>query len=138
MNTEDNHPLRFDDIPEVLGWIKRKLVELDAKIDVIQGKKKLAVEEDRWFSVQEVSDYLPEHPAVQTLYTWTSAKRIPYHKDGKRLRFLKSEIDTWLKKPETLFKSIEQIEDEAKQYVESKRQPSPFASTFRTQSYSRQ
>ena len=41
MNTEDNHPLRFDDIPEVLGWIKRKLVELDAKIDVIQGKKKL-------------------------------------------------------------------------------------------------
>ena len=47
MNTEDNHPLRFDDIPEVLGWIKRKLVELDAKIDVIQGKKKLAVEEDR-------------------------------------------------------------------------------------------
>ena len=39
MNTEDNHPLRFDDIPEVLGWIKRKLVELDAKIDVIQGKK---------------------------------------------------------------------------------------------------
>lgn len=37
MNTEDNHPLRFDDIPEVLGWIKRKLVELDAKIDVIQG-----------------------------------------------------------------------------------------------------
>ena len=66
MNTEDNHPLRFDDIPEVLGWIKRKLVELDAKIDVIQGKKKLAVEEDRWFSVQEVSDYLPEHPAVQT------------------------------------------------------------------------
>ena len=57
-------------IAEVLGWIKRKLVELDAKIDVIQGKKKLAVEEDRWFSVQEVSDYLPEHPAVQTLYTW--------------------------------------------------------------------
>lgn len=63
MNTEDNHPLRFDDIPEVLGWIKRKLVELDAKIDVIQGKKKLAVEEDRWFSVQEVSDYLPEPPS---------------------------------------------------------------------------
>ena len=47
MNTEDNHPLRFDDIPAVLGWIKRKLVELDAKIDVIQGKKELAVEEDR-------------------------------------------------------------------------------------------
>lgn len=70
--------------------------------------------------------------------TWTSAKRIPYHKEGKRLRFLKSEIDTWLKKPEAHFKSIEQIEDEARQYVESKRKPSPFGSTFLTQSYSRQ
>ena len=68
MNTEDNHPLRFDDIPEVLGWIKRKLVELDAKIDVIQGKKKLAVEEDRWFSVQEVSDYLPQRWQAITLF----------------------------------------------------------------------
>ena len=138
MDTEKKQPLRFDDIPEILGWIKEKLVELDAKIDVIQDKKELAVEEDRWFSVQEVSDYLPEHPAVQTLYTWTSAKRIPYHKEGKRLRFLKSEIDTWLKKPEAHFKSIEQIEDEARKYVESKRKPSPFGSTFLTQSYSRQ
>lgn len=138
MDTEKKQPLRFDDIPEILGWIKEKLVELDAKIDVIQDKKELAVEEDRWFSVQEVSDYLPEHPAVQTLYTWTSAKRIPYHKEGKRLRFLKSEIDTWLKKPEAHFKSIEQIEDEARQYVESKRKPSPLGSTFLTQSYSRQ
>lgn len=137
MDTENKHPLRFDDIPEILGWIKGKLIEFEAKIDAAQDKSKL-VEEDRWLSVQDVSDYLPEHPAVQTLYTWTSAKRIPYHKDGKRLRFLKSEIDTWLKKPEALFKSIEQIEDEAKQYVESKRKPSPFASTFRTQSYSRQ
>ena len=64
MDTENKQPLRFDDIPEVLGWIKGKLVELDAKIDEIQGKKEFAVEEDRWFSVQEVSDYLPEHPAV--------------------------------------------------------------------------
>lgn len=136
MDTENKQPLRFDDIPEILGWIKGKLAELDAKIDVIQGKKELAVEEDRWFSVQEVSDYLPEYPAVQTLYTWTSAKRIPYHKEGKRLRFLKSEIDTWLKKPEAHFKSIEQIEDEAIQCVESKRKPSPFANTFRTQRFS--
>ena len=138
MDTEKKQPLRFDDIPEILGWIKEKLVELDAKIDVIQDKKELAVEEDRWFSVQEVSDYLPEHPAVQTLYTWTSAKRIPYHKEGKRLRFLKSEIDTWLKKPEAHFKSIEQVEDEARQDVESKRKPSPCGITCLTQSYSRQ
>ncbi|WP_255498506.1 helix-turn-helix domain-containing protein [Alloprevotella sp. Lung230] len=115
MNTENKQSLRFDDIPEVLGWIKRKLVELDAKIDVIQGKKQLAVEEDKWFSIQALSNYLPEHPAVQTIYSWTSAKRIPYHREDKRLRFLKSEIDAWLKKPEAHLKSIEQIEDEARQ-----------------------
>jgi len=39
MDTENKQPLRFDDIPELLGWIKAKLVELDAKFDVIQSKK---------------------------------------------------------------------------------------------------
>ena len=137
MNTENKQSLRFGEIPEVLMWIKAKMVELDAKFDVIQSKKELTVEEDRWLSAQDLCDYLPEHPALQTLYSWTCAKRIPYHRDGKRLRFLKSEIDTWLKKPEAHFKSIEQIEDEARQYVESKRKPSPFASTFRTQGFSK-
>ena len=64
MNTENKQSLRFEEIPEVLMWIKAKLVELDAKFDVIQSKKELTVEEDRWLSAQDLCDYLPEHPAV--------------------------------------------------------------------------
>jgi hypothetical protein len=63
MDTENKQPLRFDDIPELLGWIKGKLVELDAKIDEIQGKKELRWKKTDGSSVQRSRDYLPEHPA---------------------------------------------------------------------------
>ena len=54
-------------------------------------------EPDRWMTVEELREYLPEHPQVQTIYTGCANKRIPFNKQGKRLYFLKSEIDTWLK-----------------------------------------
>jgi tmRNA-binding protein len=40
------------------------------------------------------------------VYAWIGQRSIPYHKKGKKLMFLKSEIDSWLKegsgKPETV------------------------------------
>ena len=51
---------------------------------------------DRWLSLPELIDYLPSKPAPSTIYGWVSKKTIPYHKCGKRLSFLKSEIDEWV------------------------------------------
>lgn len=53
---------------------------------------------DAWFTVDELIKYLPDHPAKQTVYQWTSTHAIPFHKrKGQRaLYFKKSEIDTWL------------------------------------------
>lgn len=76
-------------------------------------------EPPQWFSIQELCDYLPEHPAIQTVYTWTSANRIPYYKEGKRIRFLKSEIDKWMLNSK--LKSRDELEKEAQNFVESKR-----------------
>ena len=53
---------------------------------------------DRWFNVNELCSYLPDHPAKQTIYGKVSNNEIPYYKDKKTLRFLKSEIDRWLMK----------------------------------------
>ena len=33
--------------------------------------------------------YLPDRPAKQTVYGWVFQKKIPYHKKGKKLQFLK-------------------------------------------------
>ena len=52
---------------------------------------------DRWMNISELIDYLPSRPVRVTVYTWTSRGEIPFHRRGKRLYFLKSEIDTWLK-----------------------------------------
>jgi uncharacterized protein Usg len=54
-------------------------------------------EPDRWMNLQELCDYLPDHPKRQTVYFWVSQKLIPVHKTSKHLRFLKSETDSWLK-----------------------------------------
>ncbi|MBK7223176.1 MAG: helix-turn-helix domain-containing protein [Saprospiraceae bacterium] len=46
--------------------------------------------------------YHPDKPTKATVYSWVSAVQIPVHKGGKKLRFLKSEIDTWLKQGKKL------------------------------------
>lgn len=52
---------------------------------------------DEWFDLNELCEYLPDKPAKPTIYAYVSANTIPFHKGAKKLRFLKSEIDTWLK-----------------------------------------
>jgi excisionase family DNA binding protein len=39
----------------------------------------------------------PTNPSKPTVYGWVNAGTIPVHKGGKKLRFLKSEIDNWLR-----------------------------------------
>ena len=110
--------LKFEDLPEAVQWIKNKLTEMELKIDRIHGRVNEKEEPPQWFSIQELCDYLPEHPAVQTVYSWTSTNRIPYYKDRKRLRFLKSEIDDWLL--EGKLKTRKELEEEPRQFVDSK------------------
>lgn len=54
-------------------------------------------EPDRWFNLTELCNYLPDKPAKATVYEWVSNGEIPHYKGEKRLRFLKSEIDQWIK-----------------------------------------
>lgn len=51
---------------------------------------------DRWMTVEELSDYLPGKPAKTTLYEKARRRELPSKRMGKRLVFLKSEIDQFL------------------------------------------
>ena len=53
------------------------------------------------------------------IYEWVGQNRIPVHKDGKKLRFLKSEIDEWLCGGRN--KTQEEIEKEAAEYLQRRR-----------------
>jgi len=46
--------------------------------------------------VVELSEYLPNHPPISTIYGWTHKGLIPYFKIGARLSFRTAEIDAWL------------------------------------------
>ncbi len=110
----DIDKISFNNIPEVLTVI---LSKLDA-IENIVSKQLIspAKEEQQWFNVSALKDYLPTHPAVQTIYTWTSTHKIPYHKQGRSLFFYKTEIDEWLQSS-AYHKSELDLEREAEVWV---------------------
>ena len=103
----------FDAMPQLMAIILEKLEMLEQKFDALQSNNN--VEADAWFSLQDLCNYLPNHPAEQTVYGWTSNRTIPFHKNGKSILFRKSEIDAWLM--QTARKSTSDIYDEARAYV---------------------
>lgn len=74
---------------------------------------------DRWFNIDELKTYLPDHPAKATIYGWVSKREIPFHKGGKKLRFLQSEIDAWLSCGKR--KSESELKNEAIKYCDTKK-----------------
>ena len=109
----------FNDIPEMLVQILNGMKELHSKVDR-WDQSNSANDEPLWFNVPELIKYLPTHPAEQTIYSWTSSHRIPFHKKGRRIIFNKSEIDKWLLENEYCKSELE-LEQEAMEFVSSKR-----------------
>lgn len=112
----DKKRLTFDDMPSILSNIVDKLIIIEDKVNQLTSSNE-NVEE--WLNVKELCDYLPSHPAEQTVYGWTSSKFIPFYKKGKNLTFLRSEIDLWLKKNH--YKSLDDIEKEANEFSNNKK-----------------
>ena len=75
-------------------------------------------ETERWFDLTELCDYLPDKPAKATVYGWVNRNEIPYHKRAKKLYFLKSEIDAWLKAGKR--KTTGEIQAEADSFLQTK------------------
>lgn len=115
---DENSNITFEDLPKALSWVIDKLIQLDMKIDNLTSTSQLPPAE-QWMNLKELCEYLPSHPAEQTVYGWTSCHLIPFHKKGKRIMFLKSEINLWLR--ESKMKSSYELEKDAKQFVQSKK-----------------
>ncbi len=75
-------------------------------------------EPDRWFDLNELCQYHPDKPTKPTVYGWVNVGTIPVHKGGKKLRFLKSEIDNWLKQGRK--KTSAETASEAETYLKKK------------------
>ncbi len=101
--------------------IEARLSNIETLLLDIKHNPKEQANSDRWFNLDELCNYLPDKPAKQTIYGYVSAGLIPVHKHqgSKKLRFLKSEIDAWLKSGRK--KTIAEIESESDDYLINKR-----------------
>jgi len=51
--------------------------------------------EERWLSVDEISNYLGVKR--DTVYKWIGRKNMPAHKVGRLWKFRKDEVDQWVR-----------------------------------------
>ena len=107
--------LTQNDVPETVGKIL-EIVQFMLKHmqenDTMKAHDAMA---DRWFTAEELKEYLPTHPTLSDIYSKTHLKTIPFHKSGKRVIFRKSEIDTWLLSGQS--KTLKNLTEEAQKVM---------------------
>ncbi len=111
-----SNEITFEKLPQALEYLINKVEKLETLLSETTSE---LPQTDKWFNLQELCEYLPDRPARQTVYGWIGKRLIPYHKKGKKLQFLKAEIDSWLKEDKR--KSITELQAEAQNYVNAKK-----------------
>jgi excisionase family DNA binding protein len=91
------------------------LIENSIKKVLSTQQAEQPTETDRWFDLNELCIYHPDKPSKPTVYGWVNAGTVPVHKGGKKLRFLKSEIDNWLRQGRK--KTLAETASEADKYL---------------------
>jgi excisionase family DNA binding protein len=90
MTTEkQTTPISIVEVPEILARHEQHIQDLQKRIE------SLSAEPEKPITVYEAARFT--NKAVQTLYGLVSARKIPFHKNGKQLSFFKSELVNWIK-----------------------------------------
>jgi excisionase family DNA binding protein len=113
----DIQNITLETMPKAMGYLIEKVEALEKAWQ--EKNEQPIIPSNRWMNIDELKDYLPDHPAKATIYGWASNRQIPYHKGGKKLRFLQSEIDEWLSAGKR--KSESEMESEASEYLNKKK-----------------
>ena len=109
--TFDQLPKAVNQLCQDMAFVKKHLLE--------KANFQTSQETDQWFDLTELCDYLPDKPAKATVYAYVSSNSIPCHKGAKKLRFLKSEIDSWLKQGKK--RTVSEIEADANTFLNPQR-----------------
>ncbi|QDK81562.1 helix-turn-helix domain-containing protein [Spirosoma sp. KCTC 42546] len=106
-------PITFDQLPTAVYELGRKVDDLTGLLKAMTSQQ--IPSPDRWFAIEELSEYLPGRPAVTTLYGKVQRREIPFSRNGKRLVFRQSEIDAWLQKDRV--KTATELDSLAEQHL---------------------
>ena len=95
----------FEIILEKLNSIEKAIVKLNSNGSLANTNDPM--------DVKDLSSYLKI--SASAIYKFTSARSIPYYKNGKRLFFKREEINDWIFT--TKINSSYEIEKEANEYI---------------------
>lgn len=109
-------PITLETLPKAFIQVRNDVSEI--KLMLLEKSNIQQPATDRWFDLSELCNYHPDKPTKPTVYGWVHSGLIPCHKGGKKLRFLKSEIDSWLKQGRK--KTLSEIVSEADTYLKTK------------------
>jgi len=109
--------LTFEQLPSAVSQLIEEVQSLKRLLQEKHNGNPPAI--DVWFDLNELTIYDPEKRSKATFYGYRSSGSIPYHKKGKKLIFLKSEIDAWLKDGRK--KTSSEISLDADAYINKKR-----------------
>ncbi len=112
-----NEGLTLETLPKAFTHLTNEVSEI--KRLLLEKSNEQPTETDCWFDLNELCVYHPDKPSKPTVYGWVSGGIIPVHKGGKKLRFLKSEIDSWLLQGRK--KTLAETAIEADNYLKSKK-----------------
>ena len=107
-------------MPSKMDILEEKVNHLIALVEKITAAEPA---HDEWLDVNGLCSYHPDRPSKKTVYDWVTFRRVPYHKNGKRLRFLKSEIDSWL--AGGYHKTEDEMQEDAVSYINRYREGRP-------------
>ncbi len=88
----EKHPLTFENLPAYVFALGEKV---DSLLDRLNQPTTSAQVEEFPLTVQQAADLLDVTPA--TVYDLVHKRRIPSHRPGKRLYFLRSELMDWIR-----------------------------------------
>ncbi len=109
--------LTLETLPKAFTLILNDVKEI--KRLLLATSNEQPTQTDCWFDLSELCNYHPDKPSKPTVYGWVNVGKIPVHKGGKKLRFLKSEIDNWLMQGRK--KTFTETATEAELYCKTKK-----------------
>ena len=108
--------IRFEEMPRALTDLTKEVSELKS---LLTQKQKTDDQADQWLDLNELVAYDPEKRTKPTWYSKLHKNEVPHYKRDKKVYFLKSEIDEWLKKGKR--KSNAELDQEAAMYLSNKK-----------------
>jgi predicted DNA-binding transcriptional regulator AlpA len=85
--------LKFEELPAAVGNLTEKI---DRILTIISNPKPQDPS-DTWLDVPALVKYVPGGISKPTIYRQVHNRTIPFHKKLKKLYFLQSEIDAWIR-----------------------------------------